>query len=106
MKLRTHHRNGIINNLPDYMVEGLIRYIEDGILPGSFLHAILRNDLQDACACADNTNRCLIWEYVNVLWNYSPSDCWGSPEKVQRWVEAREHERKGGTSEAHTEALL
>lgn len=106
MKLIAQHRSGIVNNLPDYMVEGLIRYIEDGIVPGSFLQAVLRNDLRDACARADAANRFLIWEYVNVLWNYTPSDCWGSPEKVQRWIEAREQERKGGTSEAHTEALL
>ena len=43
--------------IPDYMRGGLRRYLAHGIEPGSFLSAVLRNDLIDACGRADDTNR-------------------------------------------------
>jgi len=69
--------------------EGLRMYIEKGIPSGSFLEAILCNDLKEACARADNENRFLIWHWVNWLYNEAPSDCWGSPEKYQAWIGVR-----------------
>ena len=42
--------------IPEYMIGSLRRYIENGIEPGSFLSAVLCNDLRGACECADDTN--------------------------------------------------
>ena len=106
MKLPERYRAGLIDNLPARMIPGLIRYIEDGILPGDFLQAILRNDLKEACAHADDENQGLIFQYVFALHNYAPSACWGSPAHVADWIEQRTLERTGGTSEEAKEALL
>jgi hypothetical protein len=76
--------------IPDYMREGIVRYIVYHIECGSFLDALLSNDLRAACEYADETNRHLIWDYCNFLYNCAPASCWGSPEKVRRWLAGRE----------------
>ena len=96
LNLPQHWLDGIQSHLPPRMVPGLLRYLEDGIKPGSFLTAIIENNLKEACAMADEENKYLIWDYVNVLYNYAPSDSWGSPERMKQWIEAR---NKGGSCE-------
>lgn len=73
--------------IPGYMTGGLRRYIENGIAPGSFLSAVLRNDLQEAVSCADDTNRYILHNYIKFLYNYAPPDCYGSEHAYSRWVE-------------------
>lgn len=72
--------------IPDRMMGGLKRYVEHGIEPGSFLMAVLRNDLHDAVGRADDENIRNLPAYVSYLYNEAPSPCWGSPEKVQAWL--------------------
>jgi len=75
-------------------IEALLRYVEHGIEPGSFLKAVLCNDLVDACGRADVYNRRKLFEYVEWLYNEAPADCWGSEEKVLKWTRSREGEFK------------
>ncbi len=73
--------------LPDYMQGGARRYIEHGIRPGSFLCAVLENNLVGAFRCADSTNRPLIATvYVEWLHWEIPAPAWGSKEKVDAWI--------------------
>ena len=72
--------------IPAYMGEGLMRYIEHGIEPGSFLMAVLNNDLAEAIGRADERNMANLPAYVSYLWNEAPSTCWGSSEKVTAWI--------------------
>jgi len=72
--------------VPDYMQEGLKRYVEDRIPAGSFLSAVLANNLVEAVGMADVNNMANLPAYANYLYNYAPSDCWGSPEKVKAWL--------------------
>jgi hypothetical protein len=74
-------------SLPDHIRDGLVSYLRYGLPPGSFLEAVLANDLADACARADIENRYRLFDYVYVLHNYAPSDSWGSREKVRAWIE-------------------
>jgi hypothetical protein len=67
------------------MQGGLRRYIEHGISPGSFLTAVLSNDLRGAFECADDENRQIIEWYVRFLYNYAPSGCWGSRARFDVW---------------------
>jgi hypothetical protein len=76
--------------IPKHMVGGLRRWIEQGIVPGSFLSAVLRNDLRAACECADDVNRHRLFDYVKFLYCYPPAESWGSPENFESW------RRKGG----------
>lgn len=76
----------------DYMADGMKNYIEHGVPPGSFMAALLANDLKGCCERADISNRGAIFEWVSWLWNYAPSECWGSPAKVKAWSDARRSE--------------
>ncbi len=75
--------------LPENLSEGLQGYIEQGIPPGHFLQAILKNNLVEACARADIPNQRRIYDVVFFLHNYAPSACWGSTEKYESWIRER-----------------
>lgn len=71
--------------IPEHMQGAMERWIEHGMLPGSFLQAVLSNDLFDAVGRADDLNRRILPDYVVYLYSYAPSECFGSREKVQQW---------------------
>ena len=71
---------------PNDLGPSLQRYIEHRIPFGSFMMAVVCNDLQEACACADDRNRHLLWEIVRWLYKEAPDNCWGSKEKVREWL--------------------
>lgn len=75
-----------LHMLPDHMQGAMERYIEHGMLPGSFLTAVLENDLFEAVGRADEVNKYSLPQYVMFLYNYAPSGCYGSREKIERWV--------------------
>lgn len=66
--------------------DGLLRYVESGIPGGSFLTALLSNNLKETFARADDDNAVKIRQYVQWLYGYAPSGCWGSPERVTAWI--------------------
>ncbi len=70
---------------PMIMSDGLTRYILRGVRCGSFLTAVLENDLKGAVSRADLGNRVVLHEYVAFLYNHAPNGCWGSPENVMVW---------------------
>jgi hypothetical protein len=67
-------------------LESLRAYVQTKRPTGDFLHAVLTNDLMEACCRADSQNRYLIFDIVNWLYNRAPAQCWGSVEKVERWL--------------------
>jgi len=48
--------------------------------------AVLCNNLNEACARADDENITLLPVYVAFFYNEAPSACWGSPENVRTWL--------------------
>jgi len=81
--------------------DGAKRWIEDGILPGDFLQAVIRNDLTEACARADQYNIILLPKIVSWWYSEAPAAAWGSPEKVKEWKKLGGHngiEREGTES--------
>ena len=75
--------------IPDLTAQGLVRYLDQHIRPGSFLCAVLCNDLRESLACADDENTASLQALVAYLYNEVPGGAWGSPEKFQAWLEAR-----------------
>jgi len=73
--------------LPIHMREATRRYIEQGILPGSFLRAVITNDLAGAFRTADDINLPLISIWVKFFYNEAPVTCYGSPAAMTRWHE-------------------
>ena len=78
---------------PCDIVESLQRYVDHGVPTGSFLQAVLENDLKESFARADDDNRDALFEIVNHCYNEIPGNCWGSPEKVEAWLAMHEAQR-------------
>lgn len=72
--------------VPHHMRDGFKLYIECGILPGSFGTAVLENDLAGAIGKADSINQNHLKGIVSWIYNFAPSDCWGSKAAVEEWV--------------------
>lgn len=79
--------------VPDHTMAALVDYVQNGWQPGSFLEAVLCNNLKDACACADPENLRNIPAIVSWLYCMAPSNCWGSLERYEKWL-AQFAERK------------
>lgn len=72
--------------IPPITLDSLRLYIEERRHTGSFLEAVLSNDLREACNRADTDNARALFDLVAYLHNRCPSGCWGSPEKVSQWL--------------------
>lgn len=86
--------------IPDRMMPGLTRWINDGICPGNFLQAILKNDFKEACALADHENMRNLPAYAAFLYNEAPAQCHGSVEKFNAWHELHRKRRENEKPEA------
>lgn len=74
------------DRLPHHMRDAMQRYVEHGIAPGSFLTAVLSNDLMGAMGRADDINRASLYDYAVFLRSNAPIGCWGSPQHVEDWI--------------------
>lgn len=72
--------------IPDRMQGAIHRYINNGIRPGSFLEAVICNDLFTAVGKADEENLENLPAYAAYFYNEAPSACWGSKEKMEAWI--------------------
>jgi len=73
--------------LPPFAKESLDAYFHDRRPVGNFLHAVLCNDLFGAIGRADDINARHLREICQYVYCYIPSICWGSPEKVKKWLD-------------------
>jgi hypothetical protein len=71
--------------IPLRMHGGIIRWILIGQMPGSFLSAIIKNDLRDSIGYADDENITRLSAYIQFFYHHAPTGCWGSKEKVLQW---------------------
>jgi hypothetical protein len=83
--IRSFEWRGI--KIPQHCQDGLVDYVNSRILPGSFLCAVLHNDLAKAFVYADDHNIDAIGAYVAFLYTHCPAHCWGSVEKVNRYID-------------------
>jgi len=80
------------SGLPESLRDGMKMYLELGYVPGSFLTAVLENNLSKAVNAADSANmillpRIVMWVYLQV-----PQGAWGSREQVLEWVRLKKEE--------------
>lgn len=73
--------------VPEHMRAGLIRWIAFGRTDqlGHFMRALLEGDLYGTYNRADEVNMANIENWIRFLYNYAPSGCFSSPEKVAAW---------------------
>ena len=75
--------------VPEHLHSGLVNYFVHHISPGHFLTAVLENNLCEAMGRADETSRAGLFEIVNFLYNDVPFNSWGTPDRVDTWLEKR-----------------
>lgn len=72
--------------IPERMMEGINRYIKQGIKPGNFLTAVIQNDFQEVAHRADRENLMNLPAYAGYFFNQAPSGSFGSPEIMEAWL--------------------
>lgn len=82
---------GQYENIPRALQGGIRRYLENRICPGSFLSAVIKNDLSSAIARADLNSLRELKNIVQWLYWNAPSVSWGSPEKMKAWLAGDEN---------------
>jgi hypothetical protein len=73
--------------VPAHLIGGLVRYLDDRILPGSFLQAVLCNDLEQAVGRADPASFLALPALLTFLRHETPAVCWGSRARVVAWTD-------------------
>ena len=76
--------------LSEHIIRTLTEYQQHGMPPGGFVTACLENNLCESFGRADHINKHVIGAIVSYMYNEMDSRCWGSKERVERWLEARE----------------
>jgi len=71
--------------IPKRMMPEIKMYVEEGIIPGDFLQSVISNDLFGVLGKSDNENMCNLLAYVVYFFSETPSQCWGSREKMKEW---------------------
>lgn len=66
------------------------RYVKRRCPTGSFLRAVLENNLMEAIGRADDENRVSLFEICSYIHNKCPSICYGSPKKVKEWLNPKD----------------
>ncbi len=74
------------SKLPEHIRPGVRRYIENGILPGDFLKAVICNKLKESFMFADDTNLLRMQDIVSFFYNEAPIACWGSSKEMLAWA--------------------
>ena len=72
--------------VPAHTHTALMRYFNHRCHPGSFLTAVLQNDLMRAAQCADHINKPRIPEIATWIYHMAPEGSWGNKEKVDGWI--------------------
>jgi len=75
--------------IPRDIQASLERYAANHVPTGSFLAAVLSNDLFDAVGRADDNNIVALPNIVKWIWSNLPRNCWGDRERVREWLKIR-----------------
>jgi hypothetical protein len=75
--------------IPRHTEEALSRYVNHGLEPGSFLKAVLTNNLFRAVECADIDNKFALANIVEHIYNKFPIISHGSEENYYNWIESK-----------------
>jgi len=75
--------------IPQDTKDQIDEYTQRKIPVGSFLYAVLSNNLFEAIAKADEHNLLALRDIAMYIYNEIPSVCWGSPKIVEKWINSR-----------------
>lgn len=83
------YQDGLEQYIPSHMHQGMNYYVNHHISPGSFLRTMLAGEYDVARGQADEMNRNLFHNYQTFFREYLDPEIWGTPEKVQSWINQR-----------------
>lgn len=72
--------------IPPHTLGQLDEYQHRRVPPGSFVHAVLTNDLYAALRKADEANLLRLRHIVRYVYCHMPVECRGSQDAVERWL--------------------
>ncbi len=79
--------------IPQHMHDGILEYVLRGRSTGSFLTALIDNNVDQAYSIADTLNKLSLPKWAELFNSAAiPRACWGSPEIRQEW------QRMGGVA--------
>ena len=74
------------DRVPVHLRDGIRRYVEHGILPGSLLRAIICNNLRETiCRAAGDLTLGDIRAVHFWFWDCAPGACYGSEDRMAMW---------------------
>jgi hypothetical protein len=76
-----------LQDLPNHMQGGIVRYVLLGIPTGSFLKAVFSGDNEFASHKADHKNRQHLDAFFDFVESECPAGCQGSADAVGEWTE-------------------
>lgn len=74
-----------VDGVPAHLLPGLEAWRDDGVVPGDFLCAVLRNDLAGAFLRADEVSAASMQAIVWWCWNNLPASSWGGEDAMRAW---------------------
>jgi hypothetical protein len=77
------------------VISSLLMYRDHHVPVGSFLEAVLSNDLKGAVGAADIKNQYALCAITSWCYNNMPRPAWGSPERYQAWLNLRRPDVEG-----------
>lgn len=69
------------------ILDAIDRYAKKHCPVGDFLYSVLTNNLTESFGRADEENKSDLEKIVYYCNWHIPRVCWGSPEKVKKWLE-------------------
>lgn len=85
MKAMYDRMDDVETFIPTHIRDGIKMWIEKAVPSGSFVMSVASNDLSGAIGRADHVNKQYLPTIVSWFYNYAPTGCWGSQEKVDQW---------------------
>ena len=76
--------------IPQYTKHQIDDYVKNHMPPGDFVKSVLSNNLIEAMMRADDINLHSLRDITLYVYNDIPSTCWGTPEKVEEWLNPQE----------------
>ena len=73
----------VVRNIPQRVLASIQRYAQYGYPCGSFVTAVLENNLVDAVFRADKRSLAALPDICKFVYNALPGYCWGSREKCR-----------------------
>jgi len=83
--------------VPEFWRDELLNYARYGVPTGSFLQAVLSNELAETFNRADVESRRALPQIVAFVYNVLPYSCWGSRAIYQFWLTKGQEARQAAS---------